>query len=316
MTLPLLDKLAEIAFLIALSPLLTGLIKKLKARLQCRRGPGLLQPYRDLSKLFRKGQVRSRDTTFVFRVVPPLALGATAAASALVPVVAAWPGSAGSGATLGDAILLLGLLALARFAMALGALDAGGAFGGMGAAREMTVGALAEPAMGLVIFGVALGHGTTDLASLTAERAALGMGLATAGTLLGFLAALIVLIAETGRIPFDNPDTHLELTMMHEGMILEHSGPGLGCIVLATHLRQALLMALVADLFFPLGIASRPDGAAFLLGAAAFLAKAIALAALLAVVESATAKVRFFHIPDLFVASAALGFLALIVRAL
>ncbi len=316
MNLPLLDKLGEIAFLVAVSPLVAGLIKRLKARLQCRRGPGLLQPYRDLAKLFRKGRVLSRDATFLFRAVPPLVLGATAAATALVPVVAARSGSGLAGSVLGDAILLLGLLALARFVMALGALDAGGAFGGMGAAREMTVGALAEPAMGLVIFGVALGHGTTDLVSLTAERAALGAGIATAGTLLGFLAALVVLVAETGRIPFDNPDTHLELTMMNEGMILEHSGPGLGCIVLATHLKQALLMALIADLFFPYGIAREPGSAALILGAGAFIAKASGLAAVLALIESTAAKVRFFHIPGLLFASAALGFLALIVRAL
>jgi formate hydrogenlyase subunit 4 len=312
----LLDKLAEIAFLVVLSPLVTGLIKKLKARLQCRRGPGLLQPYRDLSKLFRKGRVLSRDATFVFRAVPPLVLGATAAAATLVPVLAARPRSGDAGSILGDAILLLGLLALARFALALGALDAGGAFGGMGAAREMTVGALTEPVMGLMLFGVAIGHGTTDLAGLTAERASLGTGIATAGTLLGLLAALVVLVAETGRIPFDNPDTHLELTMMNEGMILEHSGPGLGCIVLATHLKQALLMALIADLFFPFGIAREPGGAVLLLGAGVFVAKAVALAAVLALVESTAAKVRFFHLPSLLFASAALGFLALIVRAL
>lgn len=316
--LAMLVKAAEVLFLVAIAPLVTGVIKKTKARLQCRRGPGLFQSYRDLAKLFRKGRVVSHDASFVFSVVPSVVLGSTIAAGFLVPVLFAGSGSGADGAAgpgvLGDAILLVGLLSLARFMSAIGALDTGGAFGGMGAAREMTVAAVAEPAIALVIFAVAMGHATTDLGALTAARLGLGAGIATAGTLLGLLAATILLVAETGRIPIDNPDTHLELTMLHEGMLLEHSGPGLGSMVLATSVKQALFMALVADLYFPFGIALEPTAGAILLAALAFAAKAVALGLVLAVIESSTAKLRFFHVPTLMLASLALAFLAVIVR--
>ena len=197
------------------------------------------QPYRDLSKLLRKGTVQSDTASPFFRAIPVLVLAATATATAMLPVL--WMPDGPGTVPLGDAILLVGLLALARFLLAVGALDAGGAFGGMGASREMTVGLLVEPALMLTVFSVAVSAGTTDVTLLAARRAPLLLSW-TAPDLLALFAMLILALAETGRIPVDNPDTHLELTMLHEGMLLEHSGPGLACIVLATHVKQLVTL--------------------------------------------------------------------------
>ncbi|MBF0494357.1 MAG: NADH-quinone oxidoreductase subunit H, partial [Candidatus Omnitrophica bacterium] len=206
--------LVQTAFLIAFGPMVTGVIQKIKARLQCRRGAGIIQPYRDLIKLFAKGTVQADTSSHFFRVVPALVLGATCAAATLVPVIFA-PITAGAASSLplGDAILLLGWLALARFLTATAALDAGGAFGGMGASREMTIATLVEPALILVIFSVAVVARTTDLGGIAGHPVALRASFG-ASDLLAFFAMLILLIAETGRIPVDNPDTHLELTML------------------------------------------------------------------------------------------------------
>jgi formate hydrogenlyase subunit 4 len=285
--------LLEMILLVLLGPLVTGIIQKLKARLQCRQGAEVLQPYRDLAKLFRKGTVQADTASGFFRSIPVLVLAATVAAGALVPVVRAGP----SAFPLGDALMLLGLLALARFLTAVGALDAGGAFGGMGASREMTIAPLVEPVLMMVVFSTAVSAGTTELGALAAHRGTSWILDWHAADFLGFAAMLVLLPAETGRIPVDNPDTHLELTMLHEGMLLEHSGPGLGCMVLASHARQIVTLGLVAALFFP--IATDGAGAAdLLLGAGAFAAKILVLATYLALVESSYAKLRLFRVPQ------------------
>ncbi|OGA55644.1 MAG: hypothetical protein A3F77_14885 [Betaproteobacteria bacterium RIFCSPLOWO2_12_FULL_67_28] len=279
--------------LVLLGPLVTGIIQKLKARLQCRQGAGILQPYRDVTKLLRKGTVQADTASGFFRSIPILVLAATMAAGALVPVFRAGPPSF----PLGDALMLLGLLALARFLTAVGAFDAGGAFGGMGASREMTIAPLVEPVLMMVVFSTAVAAGTTELGVLAAHRGTSWILDWHAADFLGFAAMLVLLPAETGRIPVDNPDTHLELTMLHEGMLLEHSGPGLGCMVLASHTRQIVTLSLVAALFFP--IAAGGAGAAdFLLGAGAFAAKILVLAIFLALVESSYAKLRLFRVPQ------------------
>ena len=285
--------LIEMTLLVLLGPLVTGTIQQLKARLQCRKGAGVFQPYRDLVKLFRKGTVQADTASGLFRVVPVFVLAATVAAGALVPVVRVGPAAF----PLGDAVMLLGLLALARFLTAIGALDAGGAFGGMGASREMTVAPLVEPVLMMVVFSTAIAAGTTELGALAAHRGSSWMLAWGAPDFLGFAAMLVLLPAETGRIPVDNPDTHLELTMLHEGMLLEHSGPGLGCMLLASHTRQIVTLGLVAALFFP--VAPPYGGAAGLLvAAAAFAAKILALAIYLALVESSYAKLRLFRVPQ------------------
>jgi len=284
----------EMTILVLLGPLVTGAIQKTKARLQCRQGAGVLQPYRDLTKLLRKGTVQADTTSGFFRSIPVLVLAATVAASALVPVA-----RLGSPAfPLGDALMLLGLLALARFLTAVGALDAGGAFGGMGASREMTVAPLVEPVLMMVVFSTAVAAGTTELGALAADRGTSWFLAWRAADFLGFAAMLVLLPAETGRIPVDNPDTHLELTMLHEGMLLEHSGPGLGCMMLASHTRQIVTLGLVAALFFPVGPVSAAGAAGLLLGAGAFAVKISLLAIYLALVESSYAKLRLFRVPQ------------------
>ena len=286
--------LFEMILLVLLGPLVTGVIQKIKARLQYRQGAGILQPYRDLVKLFRKGTVQADTASGFFRSIPVLVLASTVAAGALVPVL-----RAGLPAfPLGDAVMLLGLLALARFLTAVGALDAGGAFGGMGASREMTVAPLVEPVLMMVVFSTAVAAGTTELGALAAHRGTSWFLNWRAADFLGFAAMLVLLPAETGRIPVDNPDTHLELTMLHEGMLLEHSGPGLGCMMLASHTRQIVTLGLVSALFFPVGPANWAGGLSLLFGAGAFAAKLLVLATFLAVVESCFAKLRFFRVPE------------------
>ncbi len=285
--------LLQTGLLVLSGPLVTGVIQKMKARLQCRKGAGVLQPYRDLAKLFRKGTVRADTASGFFAWIPVLVLAATAAAAALVPVLRAGP----TDFPLGDALLLLGLLALARFLTAVGALDAGGAFGGMGASREMTVAPLVEPVLMMVVFSTAVVAGTTELGALAAHRETSWLFAWRAADFLGFAAMLVLLPAETGRIPVDNPDTHLELTMLHEGMLLEHSGPGLGCMALASHTRQIVTLALVSALFFPVGLADGDGVRGLLVGAGTFAAKTFVLAAFLALVESSYAKLRLFRVP-------------------
>ena len=285
--------LLEMALLVLLGPLVTGIIQKLKARLQCRQGAGVLQPYRDLAKLFRKGTVQADSASGFFWSIPVLVLAATVTAGALVPVLRAGPPAF----PMGDALMLLGLLALARFLTAVGALDAGGAFGGMGASREMTIAPLVEPVLMMVVFSTAVAAGTTELGALAAHRGTSWILGWSAADFLGFAAMLVLLPAETGRIPVDNPDTHLELTMLHEGMLLEHSGPGLGCMALASHTRQIVTLGLVSALFFP--VATHGAGATdLLLGAGAFAAKILVLATYLALVESSYAKLRLFRVPQ------------------
>jgi formate hydrogenlyase subunit 4 len=311
---PIARALAQAGLLVLLAPLVTGLVQKLKARLQCRAGAGVLQPYRDLAKLLRKGTVRSDTASPFFAVIPVLVLGATVTAAAMLPVL--WAPADPRPLPLGDAILLLSLLALARFLSAIGALDAGGAFGGMGASREMTVGPLVEPALMLVVFSVAVAGGTTDLGELAARRGTLAALLWQAPDLLALLAMLVLVLAETGRIPVDNPDTHLELTMLHEGMLLEHSGPGLACIVLATHTKQIVVLTLTAALFFPMGLAHGTGAWELSLALVAFAGKMAVLMLFLALVESSYAKLRLFRVPQFLGLGLVCAFLALSLRIL
>jgi formate hydrogenlyase subunit 4 len=284
----------DTVLLVLLGPLVTGVIQKLKARLQRRQGAGVLQPYRDLVKLFRKGTVQADTASGFFQAIPVLVLAATVTAGAFVPVLRRGP----SAFPLGDALMLLGLLALARFLTAVGALDAGGAFGGMGASREMTIAPLVEPVLMMVVFSIAVGAGVTELGALSVNRGTSWILAWQGADFLGFAAMLVLLPAETGRIPVDNPDTHLELTMLHEGMLLEHSGPGLGCMSLASHTRQLVTLGLVSALFFPVGPTAGAGAIYLLLRVGAFAAKTLVLALYLALIESSYAKLRLFRVPQ------------------
>ena len=295
--------------LVLAAPLLRGVIRKMKAAFQNRQGPPLLQGYYDLAKLRRKETVRSDTASWVFVAGPRVYFATALAATTLVPVVFA-------GAVLekaGGILVLVGLLALGRFALATAALDTGSPFGGMGASREMTVSALAEPALMLALFTVALWGGSLNLGAL-AQTAILRGPSAHPSDLLAAAALFIVLIAEAGRVPVDNPATHLELTMIHEAMLLEYSGPDLALVEWASAVKELLFMTLLVNLFLPVGLALTTAPVALAIAVAAFGGKVFLLAVAVTVVESTNAKLRLFRVPELMASSLGLGFLALTIR--
>lgn len=292
----------QLVLVLALAPLLQGMIKGVKAACQNRRGPGLLQPWHDVLKLLRRESVVSEHASWVYHAAPYVYVGAYLAAAALVPTFFVRPPLE----ALGDAIVVVGLFALARFALALAAIDTASNFGGMGMSRELAFAALVEPALLLALFALAIPVGSTALADLAAGQR-LGASL-----LLAFGALFVVAIAETGRIPIDNPDTHLELTMAHEGMILEYSGLPLGLIFWGAQVKQLVVLSLVAALTMPWGLAREPAPAAFVVGLAAYLAKIGLLGLALALVESSMPKLRVFRIPDLLGAASLLAGLAVV----
>lgn len=293
----------QIVLMLGLAPLLQGVIKTVKARWQGRRGPSPLQPYRDLAKLFARESVVSDRASWVFRATPAVYVAAILTAAVLVPTLARRSAADG----IGDIVVFVGLLALARFGLALAALDSASNFGGMGASREVAFAALVEPALLLVLFAVALPAGSTSFSALT-------HGSPGAGALLAIGALLIVAIAETGRIPIDNPDTHLELTMIHEGMLLEYSGRPLGVLHWGTQIKQLAMLALVAALFLPWGMAEAGDYtlAALVVAFAVFAVKVMALGVVLAAIETSFAKLRIFQAPYLLGFASVLGILAVL----
>jgi formate hydrogenlyase subunit 4 len=294
--------------LLLASPLISGLIRTAKARLQTRRGPSPLQPYRDLAKLLRKGLIVPETASAVFAAAPFVLFAATLLAGLLIPTIAA----AAPLSQFGGVLALVYLLALGRFFLALAALDTGSSFGGMGSSREMTIAALAEPALMLALFTVALGAGSTDPSRMA--QAAIGQSwrFLAPSQMLAFAALFLVLLAETGRIPVDNPATHLELTMIHEAMILEYSGPWLALIEWSASIKQLVLLTLLANLFFPFTLASGPGAPAILPAAAFYLLKILVLAGAVVLVETTNAKMRLFRVPELLAVAFVLGALALI----
>src|SRR5947207_641263 len=246
----LLSILLQTALLLSLAPLVSGCIKNWKAKLQNRRGPRVWQPYSDIVKFLRKDMVISEHASWIFRATPYVLFCSTLFAGLLVPMVSA----AAPLSLFGGALAFVGLLALGRFFLALGGLDPASAFGGMGSSREMTISAIAEPALVLAIFTVAIGANSTNLSQMVLWEQAPGRQLLNPAHVLAFAALFIVLLAETGRIPVDNPATHLELTMIHEAMILEYSGRYLALIEWSASVKQLILMALLANIFFPIGI--------------------------------------------------------------
>jgi formate hydrogenlyase subunit 4 len=290
----LLTQALHLALMLLAAPLMVGVVRLMKARLMGRVGAHPAQPLRDLLKLLRKKPVLAENASWISRAAPYVALGATLAAVAMVPSFVRGMAFA----PLGDLVLIAGLLALARVAMALAGLDVGTAFGGLGAAREMSFAALAEPALLLAIFILAILAGTTALEGIAAtfQEAAPGLRVSL---LLALLTLLAVAVAENARIPVDNPATHLELTMVHEAMILEASGRHLALWEAASALKLMLWLSLLAALFVPYGTA--PAGfapVAWVLGLLAWIAKMAVLCLALAVFESAIAKMRVFRVPE------------------
>ena len=301
--------LLQAAALLALAPLLRGAISKMMAAFQNRQGPPLLQGYYDLAKLLRKEPVRSDVSCWVFVAGPRVYFATAVAATALVPVVVAVAPLEQAGGIL----VLVGLLALGRFALASAALDTGSAFGGMGSSREMTVSALAEPALMLGLFTVALWGGSLNLGDLVRTMSQRGLS-GHPSDLLAAAALFIVLIAEAGRVPVDNPATHLELTMIHEAMVLEYSGADLALVEWASALKELLFMTVLVNLFLPLGLALEASPAALAIAIGLYLIKVFLLAVAVTLVEVTNAKLRLFRVPELMAASLGLAFLALAIR--
>ncbi|HEX6142426.1 MAG TPA: NADH-quinone oxidoreductase subunit H [Geminicoccaceae bacterium] len=297
---------AQMALVLLLAPLLTGFVRKVKARLLRRRGAPVVQPYRDLLRLLRKEVVLAEPASWLFRVAPYLIFAATWVAAALVPTFAAglvfsWTA---------DLIAIIALLASARFFLALAGMDVGTSFGGIGSSREVMIASLAEPAMLLIVFTLALVAGSTQLAWIATFMASPEVGLRVSLGLV-LIALVMVAIAENGRIPVDNPATHLELTMVHEAMVLEYSGRHLAMIELAAALKLLLYVSLIACLFTPWGLAVPGDGAlAYGAGLLAYLGKLAVAGTLLAVFETGVAKMRVFRVPEFLGAALMLGLLA------
>ena len=295
----------QMLLVLLVAPFLTGLVRIVKARLLRRRGPSLLQPYRDVHRLLRKEVVLADSASWLFRVAPYLVFTAVWVAAALVPTFAtgllfSWSA---------DMIAIVALLGTARFFLALAGLDVGTSFGGIGSSREMMIASVAEPAMLMAVFTLSLLAGSTQLSSVANFMLSQDVGLRISLGLV-FVALLIVAIAENARIPVDNPATHLELTMVHEAMVLEYSGRHLAMIEAAAFLKLVLYASLLACVFVPWGMAAAGDGPlAYLIGIAAYLLKLTAAGVALAVFETAIAKMRVFRVPEFLGVALMLGLL-------
>ncbi len=297
---------AQMLLVLLLSPLLTGFVRKVKARLLRRQGPPLLQPYRDLVRLMRKEVVLAESASWLFRVIPYMVFAGTWVAASLVPtfrsgLLFSWSA---------DLIAIIALLGSARFFLALAGLDVGTSFGGIGSSREVMIASLAEPAMLMIMFTLALVVGSTQLSNIAAHMVSADVGLRVSLGL-ALLALIMVAIAENARIPIDNPATHLELTMVHEAMVLEYSGRHLALIDLSSELKLLLYISLIGCLFVPWGIAPPDAGAAAIaVGVATYAAKLAIGGTLLAVFETSIAKMRVFRVPAFLGAALMLGLLA------
>jgi len=296
----------EMLVVLGLAPLLAGYVRTLKARLVGRRGPPLLQPYRDLLRLIRKEVVLADSASWLFRAAPYIVFAATWVAAALVPTFAT--GLLFNYAA--DMIAIVALLASARFMLALAGLDVGTSFGGIGSSREMMIASLAEPAMVMVVFTLSLLAGSTQLSSIAAFMQGPGVGLRVS-LAMALVALIMVAIAENARIPVDNPATHLELTMVHEAMIIEYSGRHLALIELASFVKLLLYISIIGCVFAPWGIAVAGQGLeAYLVGLAVYVVKLAVAGLLLALFETAIAKMRVFRYSDFLGSALMLGVLA------
>jgi formate hydrogenlyase subunit 4 len=296
----------QLIVILLLAPLVNGIIKKIKALTQKRRGAPLLQMYYDLFKLLKKSAVVSETSSWIFKATPYIVFTSTLVAALLVPITTmllpvGFPG---------DIILMVYLLALGRFFMGLAALDTGGTFGGMGASREAMISSLIEPSLLVAVFTVGLAAHSTSASSMMAVMTTIGSPLTHPVYMMTFLAMMIILIAETARIPVDDPATHLELTMVHEAMILEYSGRHLALMELGAAVKQLLFMTLIVNIFLPHDQLIAIGGAgAIVLSLCIYFLKIILVAVLIAFAEVSTVKLRLFSIPNLAALSFILSFL-------
>lgn len=288
------------------SPLLLGLMRQIKARTEGRVGPGVLQPWRDLRKLAGKQTITPRGTSEMFRIAPVLLVAMTLVVAVIAPFVTV----ASALPPVADLFVVVALLAHGTVVLALAGLDTGTAFGGMGASRETTILALVEPTALVAIFALSVPVGSTNLSAIVSSSVAEPARVLSPASLLGAVALLVVVVAETGRLPVDNPSTHLELTMVHEAMVLEYAGPDLALIELGSAMRLSVYLGLLANLFLPWGIATEVGMVALLIGVVALVVKVAVLGAALAFVEVFLAKVRLFRVPELLAGSFLLALLA------
>jgi len=297
----------QVVGVLAGAPLVVGGMRQVRARLEGRAGGGIGQPWRDLRKQLRKQQIQPIGTTLVFALAPAVVAGSTLLIAAIVPIIAL-------GSPLdpvADLFGVVGLLFLGTVALTLAGLDTGTAFGGMGSSREITIAALVEPTILLAVFALSVPGHSANLAAIVSGTARNPAQVLTPGSLLALVALVIVIIAEAGRLPVDNPTTHLELTMIHEAMVLEYAGPKLALVEWASAMRLTVMLALIANLFLPWGIAgAHPSLLAVVLGIAAITAKVVVLASLLAAGEVFIAKLRLFRVPELLAGSFLLALLA------
>lgn len=289
------------------APLLIGLMRQVRAAWEGRGGGGILQPWRDLRKQLGKQQIIPRGTTVVFTAAPLIVAATSILLAAIVPIVA-------TGSPLdpvADLFAVVGVLFLGTVALTLAGIDTGPAFGGMGASREITIAALVEPTILLAVFALSIPTGSANLGALMATTLSDPGSVASLTGVLAFVALVLVIIAEAGRLPVDNPATHLELTMVHEAMVLEYAGPRLALMEWASAMRLTVLLALLANLFLPWGIAAdAPTLLQVLTGVGAITVKVAVLATALATMEVFMAKLRLFRVPELLAGSFLLGLLA------
>lgn len=298
----------QVAAMLLAAPLVTGIIKKIKAKMQHRVGASILQPYRDLRKLMRKETVVSESASPMFRVIPYICMLSMVLLALMVPFVYSKVLSPYS-----DLIAMVYIFTMFRFAMVLGGLEGGSTFGGMGSSREVMMSILIEPALLLSIMTLsAITHAGFNVSAITEAMCSMGALAIGPALLLAGSSFVITMVAENARVPFDNPDTHLELTMVHEGMILEYSGRGLAMMEYSSMLRLMLFMTMMGTLFFPWGVATTLDPLALLIALVTITLKLLLFAFVIAFIESTVAKMRLFKIPNLLTASFTLSLLAMI----
>jgi formate hydrogenlyase subunit 4 len=298
--------IGQAALMVVVAPLLIGWMRLVRARMEGRAGAGIGQPWRDLRKLARKEPISPADAGWLFAAAPPVLVATSLLIAAIAPLASTASVLAGSA----DLIAVVGLLLLGTVALALAALDTGTAFGGMGASREMVIAALVEPTVLLAAFALSARAGSTSLAAIVNAGVHHPDRLVSPASLLAAAALAVAILAETGRMPVDNPATHLELTMVHEAMVLEYAGRDLALVELASAMRLSLLLGLLANLFAPWGVATGTGWAGLVLGVAALIVKLAVLGGVLAAGEVLLAKVRLFRVPELLAGSFVLALLA------
>jgi formate hydrogenlyase subunit 4 len=290
---PFITEILQVLIILAISPAFVGWVRMLKCWLQGRTSAGLFQPYRDIMKLFAKDVFLAENASWIFRFTPYLVFGTATLAGGIIPMLSVdLPLSATA-----DVIVLVALFAIARFFTALAGMDIGTAFGGMGSSREMTIASLAEPAMLMAIFTVSLAARSTSLSQIV-QVICSGQSVLRPSLAFAFIAFVLISLAETGRIPVDNPATHLELTMVHEAMILEYSGRHLALIEWAGMMKLMLFMALGASLFFPWGIDISGSAMGSALAFVFLLLKLAASGVVLVLIETGLAKMRLFRLTE------------------